>query len=166
MPLIAPMCWLMASLLCAERLDLPRWMRLNRLAFVRPQLRLPLLVAGIAALGMCVYATALVPHLQQRQKIKSIAAQIDAVVPSSEQIYAVNPDYQPFLFYVQRPLRYVTAVDQLPPDTRFFLVRPTNEAAANEATQFTSRPQAILRINDYRDWRTILFAVPRSIRAP
>ena len=26
MPLIAPMCWLMASLLCAERLDMPRWL--------------------------------------------------------------------------------------------------------------------------------------------
>ena len=160
MPLIAPMCWLMASLLCAERFDLPRWLQLNRPAFVRPQLRLPLLVAGIAVFGMCVYATALVPHLQQRQKVKSIAAQIDAVVPPSEQVYAVNPDYQPFLFYVQRPLRYVAAVDQLPLNTRFFLVRPENEAAASEATQFSPRPQLILRINDYRDWRTILFAVP------
>ena len=102
----------------------------------------------------------MVPHLQQRQKVKNIAAQIDAVVPASEWIYAVNPDYQPFLFYVQRPLRYVGAIDQLPLNTRFFLVRPANEAAANNAPQFSPRPQPILRINDYRDWRTILFVVP------
>jgi 4-amino-4-deoxy-L-arabinose transferase-like glycosyltransferase len=163
MPLVAPMCWLMATLLCAERFDLPSSLRFNRPEFVRPKLRLPLLIALIAASAMCAYAVVLVPRLQNRQKVKNIAAQIDAVVPPSEQIYAVNPDYQPFLFYVQRPLRYVGAVDELPPDTRYFLVRPANEAAASGATQFFPRhPQPVLRLNDYRHWRSILFAVPNG----
>ena len=161
MPLIAPMCWLMASLLCAERVDFPSGLRFSHPAFVRPQLRLPLIVGIVAALALCTYAIALVPRLQQRQKIKNIAAQIDSVVPPSVRIYAVNPDYQPFLFYVQRPLRYVDAVDELPADARYFLVRPANETAAGNATQFSPRhPQPVLRINDYRDWRTILFTVP------
>jgi hypothetical protein len=99
--------------------------------------------------------------LQQRQKVKTIAAQIDALVPASERIYAVDPDFQPFLFYVQRPLRYVDTLDELPPGARFFLVRPANETAANNSGRFSpQRPHAILRIDDYRGWRTILFAVP------
>ncbi len=161
MPLIAPMCWLMATLLCAERFDLPSWLRFNRPAFVRPKLRMPLLVGLIAAFAMCAYAIVVVPRLQPRQKIKNIAAQINAVVPPAEQLYAVDPDYQPFLFYVKRPLRYVDTVQELPSDARYFLVRATTETAADEATQFSPRrPQPILRIDDYRHWRSILFAVP------
>jgi 4-amino-4-deoxy-L-arabinose transferase-like glycosyltransferase len=161
MPLLAPMCWLTAILLCAERLDLPHWLRLARPVFVRPQLRLPFIVAAIAGLGMCAYAIAIVPRLQKRQKIKPIAAQIEAVVPVSERIYAVDPDYQPFLFYVQRSLKYVDRVEELPRETHFFLVRSRDDAAAESAKQFLPRrPHSVLRIEDYRHWRTTLFAVP------
>jgi 4-amino-4-deoxy-L-arabinose transferase-like glycosyltransferase len=161
MPLISPMCWLMATQLCAERVDLPQWLRLRRPAWIGPPLRLPLIVALIAAAGVCAYAVAVVPRLQQRQKVRTIAAQIDALVPSSERIYAVDPDFQPFLFYVQRPLRYVDTVQELPSDARYFLVRSANEAAAVSAAQFSPRrPQPILQINDYRHWRSILLAVP------
>ena len=113
MPLIAPMCWLMATLLCAERFDLPAWLRFNRPQFVRPKLRLPLLLALIAAFAMCTYAIVLVPRLQHRQKIRNIAERINALVPPAATLYAVDPDYQPFLFYVKRPLRYVDTVEEL-----------------------------------------------------
>ncbi len=160
MPLIAPMCWLMATLVCAERLDIPGWLRFTRPAFVRPQLRLPVVVGLVAAGAIFVYAIAVVPRLQPRQKIKTIAAQIDALVPPSERIYAIDPDYQPFLFYVQRPLRYADTVAELPRDARFFLVRPANETAASSTTQFApEHARPILRIRDYRNWRTVLFAV-------
>ena len=161
MPLVAPMCWLMASLLCAERFDLPGWLRFNRPQFVRPKLRLPLLIALVAVIAMCAYATVLVPRLQHRQKIRNIAEKINALIPQAAPLYAVDPDYQPFLFYVKRPLRYVDTVEQLPADTRYFLVRSANETAASKPAQFSSRPpHPILRIDDYRHWRSILFAVP------
>jgi 4-amino-4-deoxy-L-arabinose transferase-like glycosyltransferase len=157
MPLIAPMCWFMASLLCAERLDLPRWLQLRRPSFVRPVLRLPMFVAAFAVIAMCAYAVVIVPRLQHRQKIRTIAARIDALVPASEAIYAVDPDYQPFLFYVQRPLRYVDRVDELPRETHFFLVRPRDEAKAKQFASEQAEP--VLRIKDYREWQTILFTV-------
>ncbi len=59
---------------------------------------------------------AVVPALQRRAKVKPIAAQIDALVPSSEPLYAVDPDYQPFLFYMRSRLVYVSRVDDLPAD--------------------------------------------------
>jgi 4-amino-4-deoxy-L-arabinose transferase-like glycosyltransferase len=155
MPLIAPMCWLTASLLCAERLDLPRWLPLQGPAFVR-QLRLPFFIASLTAIGIMTYAISVVPHLQTRSKVRKIARQIEAVVPSAETIYAVDPDFQPFLFYLHRPLRYVDTIDQLPPQAHYFLVRSENEIAAESSSR---HPQPILRLTDYRNWTTILFEV-------
>ena len=98
MPLIAPMCWLTASLLCAERLDMPRWLEWRIPAFVRPKLRLPFVVAFVAVVSVAVYALVIVPRLQSRQKVKTIAVQIEENVPTGETVYAVNPDFQPFFF--------------------------------------------------------------------
>jgi 4-amino-4-deoxy-L-arabinose transferase-like glycosyltransferase len=160
MPLIAPMCWRTASLLCAERSNLPQWLRLHCPQFVTPELRLALLVALVAALGMGVYAIAVVPRLQQHQKTKAIAAQIDAALPQSELLYAVDPDFQPFLFYVHAPLKYVSRLSDLPQDVRYFLVQPENENAAQTSDQWSPRhPRAVLHIKDYRNRKTVLFAI-------
>lgn len=160
MPLVAPMCWLTASILCAERLDLPRWLQWQHPAFVRPKLRLPLLIALVAAFSMLVYAFAIVPRLQARQKVTTIAAQIEAIVPPNETLYAVNPDFQPFLFYVSRHLIYLDRVDELPRQTHFFLVRSEGEQDAARTAQFSPRKaEPVLRVTDYRKWQTVLFRV-------
>ena len=39
--------------------------------------------------------------------MKKAAAEINAVVPPNETLYAVDPDYQPVFFYVNAPLEYV-----------------------------------------------------------
>ena len=160
MPLLAPMCWWMAILLCAERLDLPIWLRPARPAFVRAKLRLPAIIAIVAIMAIFTYALVIVPRLEAHQKIKSIAEQIESAVPPSEQIYAIDPDYQPFLFYVHRRLQYLDRIDELPRDTHYFLVRSQNESlAANTAQFLPRRPESILHIADYRNWRSVLFAV-------
>jgi len=160
MPLIAPMCWLTASLLCAERLDMPRWLEWRIPTFVRPKLRLPFVVALVAVASVAVYAVIVVPRLQSRQKVKTIAAQIEENVPPGETVYAVNPDFQPFLFYVHRSLSYVDRIDELPARTNFFLVQSGKENDALTTKQFLPRhPAPVLRIRDYRNWQTILFHV-------
>jgi hypothetical protein len=160
MPLIAPMCWLTASLLCAERLDMPRWLEWRIPAFVRPKLRLPFVVALLAVGSLAVYAVVVMPQLQLRQKVKTLAAQIEQNVPAGETVFAVNPDFQPFLFYVHRPLLYVDRIDELPFRTNFFLVRSGKENDAMSTKQFLPRHAVpVLRIRDYRNWETILFRV-------
>jgi len=156
MPLLVPAAWLMAMVLSAHNLRWPQSLGGKEL---RP-LRWVTWIAVVTAAAICIYAVAIIPELEHRQKVKNIAAQIDAAVPPTASIYAVDPDYQPFLFYLHRKLSYIDRVSDLPPDTRFFLVRPGNEAAAENAPQFSPRrARAILRINDYRGWKTILFAV-------
>ena len=51
----------------------------------------------------------------------------------------MNPDFQPFLFYVHRPLSYVDRIDELPATTNFFLVRSEKEKDALTTKQFLPR---------------------------
>ena len=139
---------------------MPRWLEWRIPAFVRPKLRLPFFVAFVVIVSVAVYALFVVPRLQSRQKVKTIAAQIEENVPAGETVYAVNPDFQPFLFYVHRQLSYIDRIDELPARTNFFLVRPEKENEATTTKQFLPRhPAPVLRVRDYRNWQTILFRV-------
>jgi 4-amino-4-deoxy-L-arabinose transferase-like glycosyltransferase len=160
MPLLAPVCVLVAIVLCAERLDLPRVLRLQRPALLSLQLRLPATIAVLIACAMCVYAVASVPFLRQREKVRSIAHRIDAIVPSSAAIYAIDPQYQPYLFYVRAPLHYVNDVADVPSDARFVLAQPTVFAAVESSTHWLPRHALlVMPIKDYRERETALFAI-------
>jgi hypothetical protein len=66
-------------------------------------------------------------QLQSRQKLRTIAAGIDDLVPANENL-TVDPDYQPILFYVERKLIYVgNSMNFL---TLIFPVQPELEHAA------------------------------------
>ena len=84
------------------------------------------IVAAFVGLGLVIGAigypvTAIV--LKNRQQVKKAAAEINALVPPNETLYAVNPDYQPVFFYVKAPVQYVSHVKNLPRNVRYFLVR-------------------------------------------
>jgi len=51
-----------------------------------------------------------------------MARPIDLFVPDTEPIYAVNPDYQPFLFYIRPRIVYVSRIEDLPGTARYVLV--------------------------------------------
>jgi hypothetical protein len=159
MPLIGPAAWLLAATLTADDLTWPRWLGGKKFL---PQDRQRTVAATVLITCVCVliYACAIVPHLQKRPKIKPIAGQINALVPASERLYVVDPDYQPFLFYVRGPLIYVGRVGELPRETRYFLVQSKNDKDAEEAQQWSPlRPRRILAVEDYRHWKSSLFVV-------
>jgi hypothetical protein len=110
----------------------------------------------IGAIGYPV--TAIV--LRDRQQVKKAAAEINALVSSNETLYAVNPDYQPIFFYVKAPMQYVTDVENLPDNVRYFLVRHNNEAKALAAQKWAPlRPRPIARVRDYSKREMVLFEV-------
>ncbi len=159
MPLLVPAAWFLAAILTTEQLTWPA--RLGGRSFsVRSRQKWIIALALVAAGALCLYAVAVVPQLEKRAKVKTIAAQIDALIPAGETLYAVDPDYQPYLFYVRTPLEYKSKLIDLPATTHYFLVQPKKEKAAAEISRWTPRrPQRILRIKDYRRRRTILFRV-------
>jgi 4-amino-4-deoxy-L-arabinose transferase-like glycosyltransferase len=160
MPLLAPAAWLMAMLLTAERFELPHWLRLRRPAALSPELRLPAMVTALVCAAIALYATALMPFLQRREKIRTIAAQINAALPATEPLYAVDPDYQPFLFYVRDPIIYVDHVSEVPASGRYLLLQPGKEQQATSSAQWEPlRARPILRLKDYRNKEVTLLKV-------
>ena len=122
MPLLAPAIWLLAIFIRSHALLWPKQLRKA----------ITWSVAGITA-AMLIYSLAIIPLLQRREKIRPIAAQLDAAIPPNESLYAVDPDYQPFLFYLQRPIVYVSEVGDLPRSAHYLLVQPADENAATHS---------------------------------
>ena len=147
MPLLAPAIWLLALFIRAHALVWPRKLRFAITWIV---------VAVVAA--MLIYSLAIIPFLKRREKVRPIARQLEAAIPPNESLYAVDPDYQPFLFYLQRPIVYLSAMKDLPPGAHYLLVRPADEKAAQP------RAQPVLRIKDYRGHSVILFKTRGDVR--
>jgi hypothetical protein len=121
------------------------------------------IVAAFVGLGLVIGTigypvTAIV--LKNRQQVKRAAAEINALVPANETLYAVNPDYQPVFFYVKAPVEYVRDLESLPSDMRYFLVRDNNETKAVAAQKWARlRARPIARVRDYSKREMVLFKV-------
>jgi hypothetical protein len=112
MPSLAPAIWLLAI-----------FIREHALLWPKP-LRKAITWTVVAVTGaMLIYSLAIIPLLQRREKVRPIAARIDNALPPNESLYAVDPDYQPFLFYLRRPIVYVSKVSDLPRAAHFILVQ-------------------------------------------
>ena len=160
MPLLAPAAWLTAMLLTAKRLALPRWLQLRRPAGLGEELRLPLIVAFLACAVIAFYTVVLMPFLQRREKIRNIAAQINAILPNAEPLYAVDPDYQPFLFYVRDPIVYVDRVAEVPANGRYLIVQKGKEEQAMTSRQWRPRrARPVLAFKDYRNKEVVILEV-------
>jgi 4-amino-4-deoxy-L-arabinose transferase-like glycosyltransferase len=155
LPALVPACWLMAMTLAAAEV---RWR--GKSFQPRTGFRLVVSIAIVASILLCVYAVAVVPLLQGRAKVRPIAAQIDSRVPDSERLYALDPDYQPFLFYVKSRLVYVNRLDEVPVSARYLLIQPEREREVMESQRWLPlHAQPIERIPDYRKHTIILARV-------
>lgn len=155
MPALVPACWLMAMTLSAPEVE---WR--GKIVEAVKRHRFVIGTAIVAGVLLCVYAIAVMPSLERRAKVKPIAAKIDGLVPKGETLYALDPSYQPFLFYLQSRLVYVSRLDQLPADARYLLVRAEREHELMESERWLPRrPQLIERVTDYRKLTVILARV-------
>jgi 4-amino-4-deoxy-L-arabinose transferase-like glycosyltransferase len=151
MPLIAPATWLVALLLKEASVRRAEWARAERL---------PLAVAVLAAAAIAAYAIFVMPHRQQRAKVRPIAEKLNATLPPGEPLYAVDPEYQPALFYVREPLVYVATARELPRGARWVLVQPERAREVDaHAVESGGRSTVALRLTDYRRKEIILFDV-------
>jgi hypothetical protein len=159
MPALGPAAWWFGELLSQDNLRWPRWLG-GRSFTASLRNRIAAVLVATTCLALLTYAVVVVPRLQSRDKVRKHAHQIDAVVPPNIPLYAVNPQYQPYLLYVRAPIRYVSTIDELPPDTKFFLVQSRYEREAQTTEHWSpNRPQLVLRIKDYRNHEAILFTV-------
>jgi len=159
MPALGPGAWWFGELLSRNDLRWPSWLG-GKSFSSKSRNWLVLVLAALTCVALLGYAFLIVPHLQSHEKVRKHARQIDAVVPANTPLYAVDPQYQPYLFYVHAPIRYARKIDELPPDTRFFLVQARNEREAQTTNRWSPhRAQLVLRIKDYRNHEIIVFTV-------
>jgi 4-amino-4-deoxy-L-arabinose transferase-like glycosyltransferase len=156
MPAIVPASWLLGMICASNALQSPRRWIIAEHFWAK-------IVAAFVGLGLVIGAigypvTAIV--LKNRQLVKRAAAEINALVPQNETLYAVNPDYQPVFFYVKAPVQYVSHVKNLPSNVRYFLVRNKNEAEVLTARDWAPlRARPIARVRDYSKREMVLFKV-------
>jgi 4-amino-4-deoxy-L-arabinose transferase-like glycosyltransferase len=156
MPAIVPASWLLGMICAGNALQWPRRWMIDDRVWAK-------VVAAFVGLGLVIGAigypiTAIV--LRNRQQVKVAAAEINALVPPNETLYAVNPDYQPVFFYVKSPVQYVSQVKNLPHNVRYFLVRNKNETEALAARDWEPlRARPIARVRDYSNREMVLFKV-------
>ena len=157
MPVLVPASWLLAMSYAGEALHWPKGMRMgSEWAWEKVVVSFVGVGLVIGAIGYPLTAFA----LKNRQQVKRVAAEINAIVPVSETLYAVDPDYQPLFFYVKAPLEYVSSIANLPTDTHFFLVRTELEKEAAGAQKWAPRStHQLAHIKDSRKREMILFEV-------
>jgi 4-amino-4-deoxy-L-arabinose transferase-like glycosyltransferase len=160
LPALTPFCWLMAMSFVNDAFELPQSLR-HRERALWP--RVVMLFVGLAAIAGLIGYPIVATTAKHRQKVKNQAAKINAAVPQTEILYAVDPNYQPLFFYMHAPVKYIDSVEELPYDTRYFLVRPDNEQTAAASQQWAPRrARSILRVTDYRNQTLILFVIDPS----
>jgi hypothetical protein len=104
-----------------------------------------------AGVLLCAYALVGIPMLQRRAKVKPITAQIEALVPESETIYAVDPDYQPFLFYIRHRLVYASRIEDVPLSARYLIVQPGKKEEAMKSERWS--PGQVMPVSSFTDYR-------------
>jgi hypothetical protein len=163
MPLIAPAAWLVALLLTAPRDQIPRWLSWPKPAAWPRELRLPVALAFLACVAIAIYAFGIMSLRQQREKVRPIARQINAALPAAEPLYAVDPDFQPALFYVRDPIVYLPRLSEVPRDARYLLVQTRDEPEAIASARWQPRSaRPLLRVTDYRGQEVILLEVGKE----
>jgi hypothetical protein len=155
MPTMVPASWLLGMICAGNALEWPRRITKER-AWTN-------VVAAFVGLGLVIGAVgypATAVILRNRQQVKKAAAEINALVPANETLYAVDPDYQPVFFYVKAPVQYVSRVKRLPNNVRYFVVRVENESEALTTRKWAPlRARPIARVHDYSKREMVLFKV-------
>ncbi|HEX8280794.1 MAG TPA: glycosyltransferase family 39 protein [Chthoniobacterales bacterium] len=156
MPLLLPACWFLA--MCVEH---------GALIALRNAHRWVLVVAALISVGAVCYAMFVVPGLRESETVRPNGTRINALVSAPERLYAIDPYFQPYLFYVRAPVVYVTDTSALPPDARYVLARTTGGTKPEQARRELEARNArkILDLDDKRGHRAAVYELAPSTPA-
>jgi hypothetical protein len=119
-------------------------------------------VAIFAIAAAIIFPVRSATFLKHRPKVKAIAAKVNAVVPRIETLYALNPLFQPYFFYLNSPVRYQRTLDELPKEARYLVTSPEEKTQIDSTAVWASlRPQLLLATPEYRGHSTLVFRLER-----
>ena len=154
LPLEAPFCWIVGSAIANEAFQWSiKGIRVPR------TLIFSVIATGVIA-AMVIFPLRSVTYLNRHERIKPIAAQINALLPSDQRLYAIDPDFQPYLFYVRAPITYLVTLDELPADAHYFLIQPRHQRKFESNPRWAVlRPKLLAHTPSYRSKESLLFAI-------
>lgn len=157
LPVAASFCWLLALAFTRDAFMPMSWSSARHRTWWQAVGQwVVVIVLASTLIGFPIFSR----FAKQREKVKTIAGQINSIVPETETLYAVDPGYQPFLFYMHCPIKYVNRVDEVPSGAHYFVTRPDNEDEAARAEQWSPRRATVIsRLTDYRDVRILLYQI-------
>ncbi len=154
LPVLVPFCCLLALAFTRDAYALPAKLRSTEPVWSRVSVVFVGLFVAIGVISLPIFSFVV------KEKVKNIAAEINASVPPNETLYAVDPNYQPFFFYMLAPVQYLSSVDEVPYDAHYFLTRPHEERKAMSSEQWSPKhPRVVKRVKDYRNQTLVLFAL-------
>lgn len=153
LPAAAPLCWLMATAFCGNAFAFLRWREPDGLTTWR-RIGLPLALITAVGAGIVFLVQA---NVRQSYKVKSVADEVNRVVPADATLYAIDPRYQPFLFYVRAHIKYVETAQELPESARYLLIREPRSGKQATPDKAMSGAKLIARTTDYRGETVAVF---------
>ncbi|MDB6147483.1 MAG: hypothetical protein JWO45_1147 [Spartobacteria bacterium] len=157
LPVVTPFCWLVAMAFAEDALARPGWLAQPGQSLWS---RVGAVLAAIIVVGSLAFYPIAAIAARHREKVRPVAAKINAVVAPSETIYAVDPNYQPFFFYTRAHLVYLDSFEDIPVKAGYFLIRPDREERAVTSERWSPRhAHPKLRVTDYRKETVILFVI-------
>lgn len=85
--------------------------------------------AGSAvAVGMCVYAVAIVPRVNAAADVRPVGERLNASIPAGEPLYVYDPGLAPLMFYIHAHCVYPGAVRDLPEEGAVVFTRAAGAA--------------------------------------
>ena len=159
LPAAAPLCWLLATVFCGNAFALFRSSSSDPLT-TWSRIGLPL--ALVIALGASIAFPVRAQLRSKSNKVKNVAEEVNRLVPVEEILYAIDPGYQPFLFYVRAKVRYLDHVEELPGAARFVLIREPRGNKSADSGKALPNARAIGHFTDYRGETVTVFERPSS----
>jgi len=123
LPLMAPFCWIIGVACASNAFEWRLCFKDFRLLVPRRLIELCIALGIVAA--MIIFPLRSVTYLKRHERMKPVAAKINAVVAPDQRLYAINLPFLPYLFYVRAPVTYLGKLDELPRDASYFLVPPS-----------------------------------------
>lgn len=79
--------------------------------------------AAVVGAGLLVYSGSIVPFRTLRDSVRPVAQSISESIPEGSTVVLYDPEYQPVIFYLQRPSVYAPDMKLIPADTKWLLTR-------------------------------------------
>jgi 4-amino-4-deoxy-L-arabinose transferase-like glycosyltransferase len=165
LPLAAPFCWIIGVAVDNNAFDWNLGLGKFRLRVPAP-LVIALIAAGVLA-AMVIFPLRSATFLKKHEYLKGIAAQINGLVPAGDRLYAINPPYQPYLFYVRPMVIYLRSLNELPRNAHYLLAPPSYEHQIETSLRWAaSGPRLIARTPRANSSQTVLFALEEHRDSP